>query len=967
MLSSIKLVLLLLVLQLGIRPLQAQSTDSTSASTINVIGGGASFPSSLYMTLAAEYSNQSNIFVSYTANNSGWGRQALSQFGKYTFAGSDNLVNPMIFNTPGLAPVQLLPIPSTVGGICIVLNIGRDSTTATNQPLLLTRQNILDIFTFNVTAWNDRSLTQNNPFLATINQNIQIVVRSGSSGTTSNFIKGLNSFSGKTGTAAALSDSGIWPVQAPVGRAIYQAGTNANIGTVVGSVPYTISYMDYADAIQNPSVTNFEMASVQNKKSLNFIKPAPQQFQAAASQLMINSSIDLTTDALAAVINSQLIDTDATADAYPLMAATYYLVRNDTSPNFPQITETQMRETLRFLWWTLFNGTEAGAVPNPTYLNASLAHSLDNFAMLPFAIRNFSYSVMRQTKFQGNLLFQSNSVCNPSFGPDGSYLAPNSTRTTAPSLPACWSTALNSPYGLNYILLALMCLGVVIIGIIFFLLLLNRDHPYVRALAPSCCYFVLVGCLVGIFAGYVYNVIPIDGNCRFRLVLPPIAFTMIFGMTMLKAYRIYLIFGYTRASRTSVIPNFRLILYTLVMTAITAVLCLAWILVSQPVATTTRIGSQVISTCVPTNYLADQIFQGVLFVYNGIILVVCLILAIATRGAHARFQESKSISLCVYSVTITLIVGLPIVYLLPLGSSALLFTIASFVRSLILIILSTAVAIFLYGPRLAHIFGHATDDELKRVENFSDTSGDDVTDLESPGMRSWSVQAMTYDVGVQGMKVGSAWTSVSLLLLPEMDLVVFLESLDSAKTLASAKVSAVTIETIEAHMNEPSKRIELRASHWRHPFKIEFVSVERRESFVSLFQLVKNRSQTTSTAVTDNVAAFIDNRRAQVQGLRKALAGPYNAQRKGSVTDMSSGSQRKGSITETGYVSPRKGSVTDSSSKGYSPSLRPIDSSSNYGGQSTPLSRGDPTISSFASQNSSYSGRAHDGVFELKP
>src|SRR5687768_9862701 len=65
-----------------------------------------------------------------------------------------------------------------------------------STPIVLTRQNIVDIFTGIITRWNDPALTARNPALADLPSGllIQLVVRQPGSGTTNNFATALKSF-----------------------------------------------------------------------------------------------------------------------------------------------------------------------------------------------------------------------------------------------------------------------------------------------------------------------------------------------------------------------------------------------------------------------------------------------------------------------------------------------------------------------------------------------------------------------------------------------------------------------------------------------------------------------------------------------------------------------------------------------------------------------------------------------------
>ncbi|KAI9197117.1 uncharacterized protein BJ171DRAFT_634457 [Polychytrium aggregatum] len=887
----------------------------TTQAAMSIAGSGASFPGSLYIQLAQDFTNaQTQVQVTYSPTSSGNGRRDLVNTTLYQFIGSDNIPAVSFPSSYTKSQTALLPFPAVFGGIAVVYNLNG----LTNTPLVLTRKNIADIFSGAVQMWNDASLTGQNPALSAVNQRIQLVVRGGSSGTTSNFLTAVNKFAG-TQLFDSTATNGTFPTLATLNgtNAPYKANTNADMGVIVGTVEYTMAYMDYSDAIlaQNLS-SSIQIASIVNKAGQT-ITPSLANFVSTISKVAIDIDPSGSLVSMSSVINNAIMDL-SDPGSYPMMAASYYMVRADSAPYGVSID--LMRATMRYLWWTLFNGTETDAAAVST--NAASTTSFSrfqqlNFIHIPIGVQQVSYSIMKTVTHNGVNLFDSNSVCNPSFDANGNYLRPNSCQnggtclTNGPfqdsssavcicpvgfvnsrfkdcSEPATFfSLPSDDGFKFNLIALILMAIATVFILVITALMVIYRDRPKIRAIAPSCCWLILAGCLLGVFGGFVYTVVPQDPVCRLRPFLPTIGFALVFGMLLLKTYRIYTIFGYKRVTATIIIPNWKLITITFGLAAVQAVICIIWVFVVQPTAVPLSFGTQVLITCQPSAnmVIADRWFQAIVFVFNGIILVGCLILALQTRGAHERFQESKAISLSVYTVSITLLFGLPIIYGLPSGTDATLFKIANFIRTMIMIIISIGIPSFLYVPRLYQTMFRTGNGSDMRGQNgilgadpdSGSFSGDDGASRRS--MESWSVQAITFDVGVQGMKVGGAWTSASLVVLPEMDLLVFLDSIQSGKTLVSFKISSTDCQrmlpngSVSRATDISTKRIALTAPQLKKAYHIEFVNESRAVAFLNVMELVQSRSQSHNSAVPigqiSNVGAYIDTRKNIASSLQQ--------------------------------------------------------------------------------------------------
>ncbi|KAI9204318.1 uncharacterized protein BJ171DRAFT_123089 [Polychytrium aggregatum] len=843
----------LVLLSVLLRP----SLQQTGAPDLDVSASGATFPGALYIQLSSDFSSAFTDNFTYSPTSSGQGVSSLLDPSQpLGYAGSDLI--PSTLQANGL---QLVPVPSFVSGIVVVYNLG--PLTASN-PLKLTRKNVADIFQNVVTTWSDPSLVANNPWLAGTNHSIQLVTRSGTSGTNAHFLDALSSFRDNFTTLS----NGVFP---NVNQ--FWAPTNDYVGAVVSSVNYSISYMDFPDALSNRQANAaFGIAQLFNKAG-NLIVPSLSSIQSALNNLNSTSSLD--TSNLAWSINSALTDSPD-PNAYPIIGSTFYMLRHDSPSSVNSaLTESDMRAALRYLWWTLFNGTEP--TPSPFY-NATSTVTSKSFVRYPFAFRNYSYSLLRTVSFRGVQLYNDQEPCNPRFDASGNYLGPNSCANgfclidgpfQSGSTCVCQAGFINinqrdcseqavffnyplgaqDSYHLRLILLVLLCLGFILIAAITAVMIWKSKENLIRAIAPACCYVVLGGCAIGLLGALRLSEVPTSLTCVFDFFLVPVAFTTVFAILLLKAYRIYAIFSYKRMSTSSIIPNTKLILVSLGLSVVQLLISAIHTGIIRPKASVALIGEQYVVTCPidPGMFGGFISFLVITIAFNLLILVGCLVLGVLTRGAHVTFTESKELYYCLIATAPTVILGTIMVCLLRGLSFTGSDTVSQFFTSLVItIVFGFIIPLTLFMPRIVAVLRGS---DAKPGLEAGPTDSQNLSSPVAPSIGSWAIRAHTYEVGVQGLKFGSAWTSVSLLTLPEMDLIVFLDSVNTKKALMSFQLKTVEINYVQPNgdrADEPTKRIQLRPTPLsKTHFKIEFPVLEQATRFataVAQFQRLNQSS-----------------------------------------------------------------------------------------------------------------------------
>jgi len=230
-----------------------------------VAGGGSSYMGTIQKTCTAAYTTHK---VTYTSSSSGTGRNNFST-GAAQFGGTDSLY------PAGSEPANFTYVPVIGGPVGIVFNV--DGLTNVN----LTPKLIGDIFTAKITKWNDKAIAAVNKTNASNlpDAQIQIVYRSGTSGTTNNF---ANYLSQTVGGAWKANDTWALASGSTTGTA---ASGSAGIVSTVKSLKNSIGYVDLADA----ATAGLSFAAVRNGAG-QFIKPSVNASKLFISKQLMNSN-----------------------------------------------------------------------------------------------------------------------------------------------------------------------------------------------------------------------------------------------------------------------------------------------------------------------------------------------------------------------------------------------------------------------------------------------------------------------------------------------------------------------------------------------------------------------------------------------------------------------------------------------------------------------------------------------------
>ena len=311
-------------------------------------GAGATFPAPLYQRWISTFTEQHpNVQISYAANGSGEGIRGFLA-GELDFAGSDAALS-----DEQMAQVKrgAQLVPATAGIIVIAYHV-----KGLNGPLKLPRKVYEDIFAGKITRWNATGIQAANPDLKLPNENITIVARLDSSGTTYAFTNHLSAISQEwrdrgPGTGKVVD----WPGSAMLARG--NEGVASRIKVSEGS----IGYMEYGFAKR----LGLPMTSLENKSG-RFVEPNDQ-----------SGSETLARNALQMPENLRLLIPDPIGEeAYPIVTLSWLLLYQ----HFPDPAKTFALK--QFVTFGLTEGQrdsrELGYVPLPDEIVSRSLKALDN-------------------------------------------------------------------------------------------------------------------------------------------------------------------------------------------------------------------------------------------------------------------------------------------------------------------------------------------------------------------------------------------------------------------------------------------------------------------------------------------------------------------------------------------------------------------------------------------------------------
>jgi len=267
-----------------------------AADQITLQGTGATFPAPLYQRWFNDYNKlHPDVQINYQALGSGAGVKQFTD-GLVNFGASDAaMTDEEIAKVPG--GVQLLPL--TGGEIALAYNL------AGVKGLKLPRDVYPGIFLGKMTKWSDPRIKAANPGVNLPDQDITVVRRADSSGTTFVFTTHLAAVSEEWKKGPGAGTTVKWPS----GDKLVASPKNDGVAATIRQTPGAIGYVEYAFG----KFSKLEMASLQNKAG-QYVAPGGKGGEEALA------SVKLPAD-----LRAWLPDPEG-AQAYPIATYTWLLL-----------------------------------------------------------------------------------------------------------------------------------------------------------------------------------------------------------------------------------------------------------------------------------------------------------------------------------------------------------------------------------------------------------------------------------------------------------------------------------------------------------------------------------------------------------------------------------------------------------------------------------------------------------------
>jgi phosphate transport system substrate-binding protein len=312
----------------GVATLSALTAAAFAAQTITA--AGATFPAIVYGKWFEQFRQKDpNVQINYQAIGSGGGIKQLTA-GTIDFGASDKPMDDKeIAAVIEQRKFKPLHFPTVLGAVVPIYNI-----SGVTKELKFTGDTLAGIFMGTVTKWNDKSIAASNPGVKLPGDNITVVVRSDSSGTSfvfTDFLSKVNpEWKAKIGANAAPN----WPTN------LLRAKGSEGVSGQVQQLPNSIGYVELTYAIQN----NMGYGSVKNAVG-KFVKADLASVTAAAAGAAASMPDDF-----------RVSITNAPGDtAYPISTFTWLLIPDKISD------PTKKKAITEFLTWMLGSGQQSAA------------------------------------------------------------------------------------------------------------------------------------------------------------------------------------------------------------------------------------------------------------------------------------------------------------------------------------------------------------------------------------------------------------------------------------------------------------------------------------------------------------------------------------------------------------------------------------------------------------------------------
>ncbi|KAJ3037786.1 hypothetical protein HK097_003376, partial [Rhizophlyctis rosea] len=786
---------------------------------VMIRGTGASFPSTVYQdwaaTFNATYCNRAGsaiIGVDYETTSSSNALQVIQHPDtNYSFVGSDIMPDASLMQS-----LDLVVIPVLQGSIVITYNIPRLTT-----PLTLTRQNLVDIFDGRITHWNDPTLLTLNPDLPAAFPirgdvpPILLVLRSYGSGTSINLMHALHSFDPTFPAPVPPRDSILKVTQS---TSVLKAASKQAVEILLGSVAWSIGSMSGED-FGKKTGDGLGVARIINRNG-DVVDPTIESVQ--ANQL--------------GDVQESLVDSPHPG-AYPVTAVTYYVMRNNTITG----NEAVARGTLQYLWWTLNRGDEIAE-----------HHS---FVPVRASINELGNALLGKVTEEGRSLANS-SLCD---FPETACVCDRGwmnvygidCHETEDQLIVNFSQP-HAILGETFIILALF-----IILVSTILIYIYQDRPAIKMFPPSCAYTILFGAFLTVMGAQFYLAVATEVVCSLRVFWAPAGAGICFSMLILQMHRVHTVYDSNKVKKT--LTNARVIISSIAVGAIQVIYIGILVAITRPGPRTDLHITQTHRSCHPrpekhTLYL---LLEASTLAINAFLMMVCIYYAFLTRNVQRQHNYAKSVTSAILIVGVICLFGIPIA--IKEESDPENVGMAVILRVIIYVACAAFLVIALFAPRIVEaIVDQRTHINTTLAEMTTGNKGINLTaewEGDEKGFTCFVFVVRVSEVSSSLPQSLASQQTNTLLIVPDMDLLVIFESITKGTVKRGYKLSEATYRFPNLAFAPTRTEVE-RSDAAKVIFKskaerdkdsaglgFEFATIERMQAFKTVLEAAAFRLQ----------------------------------------------------------------------------------------------------------------------------
>jgi phosphate transport system substrate-binding protein len=308
-------------------------------------GAGSSFVDPIMQEWAYLYHQQHGIKVNYQSRGSGAGVDMMTN-GAVDFGCTDAYLSETQLALCREKGGEVIHVPLCLGAIVPAYNLPG------NPEVRFTGQVLADIYTGKIRRWNDPALVALNPGVSLPDQDLRVVWRSDSSGSTSIWTDFLN----KSSAAPNQWDSKLvgTSIQWPRSDGVGQKGTDGVAGFVKRN-PYALGYIELSYALSN----QIPFGAVQNRAG-EFIRADLASVTAASAAKASSVPDDLRYSLVYA----------PGKDSYPISGTTWAVV-------YVRQPARKVERLRDFLSWLVHDGQEHVGSLDYAPLPKSLVERID--------------------------------------------------------------------------------------------------------------------------------------------------------------------------------------------------------------------------------------------------------------------------------------------------------------------------------------------------------------------------------------------------------------------------------------------------------------------------------------------------------------------------------------------------------------------------------------------------------------